>query len=409
MSVKEGLETDKVRDVAAALLDVADQIEGVRGSGAAMLRLLAGVWEGGDVALFTRGWDSAGPRLSEAADGLRDAGKELERQVDDQIKTSGGEGGGGGWGWPDLDLPDLSFPDLGNPLDGFDWDLKSFAWPDIDWGGLWDGFLDVLESIGDWWDDLPLWAQILIGIVAAVVIVVVAILAGLEIIGALAIVGAIAAVAGIVMTILDSLDAVAEFLRDPEAAIRKFLDDPLSVLDDLIWLGIGFLPFGIGKFLGRFRKPISEFLERAVPGIKRKADEIADFFRRKKDELAAKVNDWEKDLRRKYSLGGKELKDPPPAAYTDKQLQTKYKHAEDFGVDGNYNKGNAQKFREAVDNHIADPATKHIDGTYQGKPAILDYNPNTGLVTVRSPSGDFISGWKASPAQARNIETRGSL
>lgn len=59
--------------------------------------------------------------------------------------------------------------------------------------------------------------------------------------------------------------------------------------------------------------------------------------------------------------------------------------------------------------HGRDPGTRHIDGYYRGKPAILDYNPETGLVTARQPNGDFISGWKAAPDQASNIQERGSL
>ena len=314
MSLREGMETDAVRDVAGAMLELAARADGVRDSGSAMLRALAGVWEGDDVVRFQQGWEDAGPRLSEAAEGLRGAGEGLRRQVGDQVAASGGEGSGGGgddggWGWPHLDLPDLDFPDLDNPFDGMGWEVPAFfSWPDIDWGGLWEGFLDVLEDIGDWWDDLPIWAQIVIGVVAAAVIVVVAILAGVEILGALAIVAAIATVAGIVMTILDMLDAVAGFLRDPEAAIEKFLDDPLAALDDLIWLGIGFLPFGIGKLLGRFRKPIKELLEKAAPWLKRKGDEIGGWVRRKVDELRSTVDDLIEKLR-----GGRAPKvDPIP-------------------------------------------------------------------------------------------------
>lgn len=296
MSVREGMDTEAVREVAEAIVALAGRADAVRDSGSAMIRLLSVVWEGDDVARFEQGWEAAGPRLTEAAEGLRGAGEDLRRQVEDQVQTSGGEGGGsgggdGGWGWPDLDLPDFDFPDLGNPFEGMGWDVPAFfSWPDIDWGGLWEGFLDGLEGIGDWWDDLPIWAQIVIGVVAAAVIVVVAIFAGIEIVGALAIVAAIAAVAGIVMTVLDMLDAVAEFLRDPEAAIKRFLDDPLSALDDLIWLAIGFLPLRIGKLLGRFRKPIRELLEGVAPWLKRKGDEIVDWFRKRQDDARRQLD-----------------------------------------------------------------------------------------------------------------------
>lgn len=39
------------------------------------------------------------------------------------------------------------------PFDGWDWDLPDIDWPDIDLGKMlsdfWDGFLDLLEGIGD--------------------------------------------------------------------------------------------------------------------------------------------------------------------------------------------------------------------------------------------------------------------
>lgn len=51
----------------------------------------------------------------------------------------------------------------------------------------------------------------------------------------------------------------------------------------------------------------------------------------------------------------------------------------------------------------------HINGTYRGEPAILNYNSNNGLVVVQSPTGEFISGWRVSPAQATNILNQGKL
>ncbi|MFD4403406.1 colicin D domain-containing protein [Nocardia sp. NPDC058499] len=50
-----------------------------------------------------------------------------------------------------------------------------------------------------------------------------------------------------------------------------------------------------------------------------------------------------------------------------------------------------------------------MDGTYHGNPAILNYNPNSGLVVVQSPSGEFVSGWKLSEGQKQNVLDRGKL
>lgn len=415
MSVREGMDPAVVREVATAILALAGKADGVRDEGSALLSVLAGAWEGPDVATFQQGWERTSPVLDEAAAGLRRAGEDLRRQADDQVETSGGEGSGtGGGGWGGLDLPDLAFPDLGDPFDGMGWEMPTLAWPQIDWKGLWDGFLDLLEGIGDWWDDLPWWGQLILGVIGVAVGVVIAILAGLEI---AAVILAIIAIVGTIMSILDLLDSIAELLRDPEAFIKKLLEDPLALLDDIIWFAIGLIPFGVGKLLKGLRKPIKELLERITPWLKKKGDEIADWFRKKRDEVASKVNDWDKQLRRKFGLGAKELKNPPPNTFPDpKKVQKKYSaHAKDFGLvdeKGNplpWNKANGEKFRKAVDDHVNDPDTKHYDGYYRGDPAILDYNPKTGMVVVRKPNGDFVSGWKASADQARNIEQRGSL
>ncbi|WP_282785772.1 MULTISPECIES: colicin D domain-containing protein [unclassified Nocardia] len=102
--------------------------------------------------------------------------------------------------------------------------------------------------------------------------------------------------------------------------------------------------------------------------------------------------------------------DPVPLRATDQQLQKKFKHAKDFGVEENWNNKTAAKnFREALQSHLDDPNTLHIDGFYHGDRAILNYNPETGLVVVQSLSGDFITGWRVSPGQTANILERGRL
>lgn len=95
--------------------------------------------------------------------------------------------------------------------------------------------------------------------------------------------------------------------------------------------------------------------------------------------------------------------------YTDKQLQKKYKHAKDFGVNDNYTKANAEKYRDALDAHVNDPGTNTIAGTYNNAPATHYYNPSTGLNVVTDSSGNFVSGWKLSPQQAWHVENGGNL
>lgn len=90
-------------------------------------------------------------------------------------------------------------------------------------------------------------------------------------------------------------------------------------------------------------------------------------------------------------------------------LQKKFKHARDFGVNGNYNPTNATKFQEAIQRHVADKGTKVIQGTYRGDPVRHFVNPTTGLNVVKDASGNFVSGWKLSVEQLKNVISHGKL
>jgi RHS repeat-associated protein len=58
----------------------------------------------------------------------------------------------------------------------------------------------------------------------------------------------------------------------------------------------------------------------------------------------------------------------------EKQIQHEYKHAKDFGVNGNYNMANSQAFRDALTRHIEDPDTVELTGGNAfGKPATHYY------------------------------------
>lgn len=96
-----------------------------------------------------------------------------------------------------------------------------------------------------------------------------------------------------------------------------------------------------------------------------------------------------------------------PAA--SKQLQRKFKHTSDFGISGSYNSANARNFNRAIQQHVNSAATKQIQGTYRGNPVTFHVNPNTGLMVVQRSNGGFVSGWKLSGDQLKNVLTRGKL
>ena len=97
------------------------------------------------------------------------------------------------------------------------------------------------------------------------------------------------------------------------------------------------------------------------------------------------------------------------APATPKQLQKKFKHAGDFGVEGNFNKANAAKFNQAIQKHINAPGTKQIQGSYRGNSVTFQTNPSTNLTVIQNPNGSFLSGWKFSGDQMKAVLGGGNV
>lgn len=91
-----------------------------------------------------------------------------------------------------------------------------------------------------------------------------------------------------------------------------------------------------------------------------------------------------------------------------RQLQSKFKHAADFGVTGNYNKANAAEFNAAIQQHINAAGTRSIRGIYRGDAVTHFLDPETGL-NVISRDGTFVSGWRLNADQLANVLRDGSL
>ena len=92
-----------------------------------------------------------------------------------------------------------------------------------------------------------------------------------------------------------------------------------------------------------------------------------------------------------------------------RQLQKKFKHAIDFGIDGNFNRVNAAQFNSAINKHINSSAIKAIQGTYRGNPVTHFVNANTGLNVIVGPNNQFISGWRLGAQQLMNVLKHGGL
>lgn len=72
---------------------------------------------------------------------------------------------------------------------------------------------------------------------------------------------------------------------------------------------------------------------------------------------------------------------------TGSQLASKFKHAGDFGVVGNYSKANAAAFSRAIHRHINSPAVRAIEGTYHKAPATHYLDPSSGLNVMADSAG----------------------
>jgi hypothetical protein len=95
---------------------------------------------------------------------------------------------------------------------------------------------------------------------------------------------------------------------------------------------------------------------------------------------------------------------------SSKQLQKKFKkHAVDFDVHGNYNKANAEVLRKAIDEHVKKLTSVPIAGTYRGQDVIHYLDPKTALNVIKDLHGNFVSGWKLSPAQLQHVLKSGKL
>ncbi|MBF0208863.1 MAG: hypothetical protein HQK53_18525 [Oligoflexia bacterium] len=92
------------------------------------------------------------------------------------------------------------------------------------------------------------------------------------------------------------------------------------------------------------------------------------------------------------------------------QLQKKFKHAEVFGITGNESRETLLQFANSIENHVKAMTTRIIEGTYHQAQRVIHYvDPASGINIMKDPNGNFISVWKLSPEQLRNVLERGSL
>jgi len=95
---------------------------------------------------------------------------------------------------------------------------------------------------------------------------------------------------------------------------------------------------------------------------------------------------------------------------SQKQLQKKFKHAEDFGYTGNSSKKGLEDFSKIIQDHVDAKSTQQIKGTYRWNQEVYHYfDPKTKLNVMTDLDNNFISGWKLSDIQASDLLEKGNV
>lgn len=93
----------------------------------------------------------------------------------------------------------------------------------------------------------------------------------------------------------------------------------------------------------------------------------------------------------------------------DKQLQSKFKHAGDFGIRGSYSLQNKIKFKTAIENHLQSSTTQVRKGTFRRKSVFHYFDTQTALNVILNDRGSFLTGWKLNEKQLKAIRDTGNI
>ncbi len=105
------------------------------------------------------------------------------------------------------------------------------------------------------------------------------------------------------------------------------------------------------------------------------------------------------------------MKELPRAKMTTnlKQLESKFKHAKDFGIELPRGRAGFEAFKKALDDFLTAPGTRTRAGTYRGDSVTIGFDASTGWVVVLKPDGTFVSAWRMSYEQILNVIKTGKL
>ena len=99
------------------------------------------------------------------------------------------------------------------------------------------------------------------------------------------------------------------------------------------------------------------------------------------------------------------------ALFTQRNIQKGFqKHGADFGITGNWNPSRGREFVEAVNRHINGSDVTAISGGYRGNPGFTHYfNSKTNVNVVLDGQGNYVTGYKLTPAQVNDLKTKQHL
>ena len=120
MSVQEGMDVERVRQIAGDLQRNGEALTNIGAQGRGQLSVLSRAWEGPDIEKFSGSWGAAEKSLAAASQTIQAMGKGLQQQATDQHQSSqasgsilgGGRAGLGGSGAPTLSGTSTTSPNI---------------------------------------------------------------------------------------------------------------------------------------------------------------------------------------------------------------------------------------------------------------------------------------------------------
>ncbi|TDZ44178.1 colicin D domain-containing protein [Mycobacteroides franklinii] len=232
-----------------------------------------------------------------------------------------------------------------------------------------------------------------------------------------------------VIEIGKAVDAIGPSCGDFKATLDKLRQDIKDAVEQMlieqaasvaIGIALSFVTAGIASAAGagvaawritKTAEKIKKFIEAVATAAKlsktgRRITEGVTKLKGTMEELAAKLP---KALR----PGKTKTPEPPKLQVTYKKsnLDKKFdSHAKDmFGIEGNRNKENLEKFQKSIEGFLGDPANKRISvPDYHGQgPAVVTYNPVTRKMVMQRPNGEFWSCWEMTPQQYQGLLSGG--